>query len=711
MNASERTYQLMNLDCANCARKFEENLLKLDSVSQASVNFAATKVRISGTASIEEIEQAGAFDNIKVARPDQTTSSQPIIFKKENLPAFLAALIMVLTFVLGYFNPGQKDLIEYGYILAIVVGGWDLFRTGLRNLFQLEFDMNTLMTVAIIGAVSIHQWAEGAMVVVLFAISEALESYSTDKARHSLASLISLAPNQAWVIEGDQEIVKDVSQIQLNQIIRIKPGDRVALDGEVIKGSTSINQATITGESMPVVKELGDTVYAGTFNEEGVIDVCVTKLAEDTTLAHIINLVEEAQEEKAGVQSVIDRFAKYYTPAIMVIAALVMLIPPLFFNLSWSHWFYQGLAVLIIGCPCALVISTPVAILTAIGTAAKEGILIKGGRHLENLAKIRTIAFDKTGTLTQGQTQLNQTIALVDQPRYEILIALESRANHPLAKAIVEGLSNKLDNKKMVDLEAFQSITGKGLKGIYQGKTYYVGQPILWQNHLDSIDKRISEQLTELQEEGQTVVLFGNLQEIQLILAVADQVRDQAAESIGYLNDLGLTSWMLTGDNLATAQAMGQLVGIEEIKASLLPEDKLAVIRQLGSQAPIAMVGDGVNDAPALAAANIGIAMGGTGTDTALETADIVLMSDNLLQVPATVKLSQRTLRIIKENIIFSLGLKLIALLLVIPGWLTLWLAVFADIGATLLVTLNSMRLLKSSVYHSSTKNAKMNKI
>lgn len=700
MNQSSRVYKLSNLDCANCARKFEENLLKLDNVSEAKVNFAAAKLRISGPVTVKEIEEAGAFDHIKVVQDQQYSEpSQSLIFKKENLPALVAALIMMVTFLLVYLLPAMQPYSYLGYILAILVGGWDLFRTGLRNLFHLEFDMNTLMTVAIIGAALINQWAEGAMVVVLFAISEALESYATDKARHSLASLISLAPTQALVVEGQQETLKEVSDIEIGQIIRIKPGDRVALDGQVVQGSTSINQATITGESMPVFKQVGDQVYAGTFNKEGMIDVQVSKLAEDTTLAHIINLVEEAQEEKASVQSFIDRFAKYYTPMIMAIAVLVMLVPPLLFHGSWQTWFYQGLAVLIIGCPCALVISTPVAIITAIGTAAKEGILIKGGRHLENLAKIKTMAFDKTGTLTQGQTQLSQSVALVGNPRYDILLAMEFQANHPLAQAIITGLDQFRTGESLPALEDFHSLTGKGLRAEYQGVQYYVGQPRLWQEVLGDLGEDLMDRIKKLQAQGQTVVLFGSQDEIQLILAIADEIRPQARQAIEALSHLGLNSWMLTGDNQATAQAIGQKVGIKQIRDSLLPQDKLDLIRQLAKQAPIAMVGDGVNDAPALAAADIGLAMGGTGTDTALETADIVLMSDNLWQVPATVKLSQRTLRIIKENVVFALGLKLIALLLVIPGWLTLWLAVFSDIGATLLVTLNSMRLLKNNMY------------
>jgi Zn2+/Cd2+-exporting ATPase len=473
------------------------------------------------------------------------------------------------------------------------------------------------------------------------------------------------------------------------------------MDGTVVKGLSSVNQAAITGESVPVSKTIDDEVFAGTLNEEGLLEVKVTKHVDDTTIAKIIHLVEEAQAERAPSQAFVDRFAKYYTPVIILISLLVAVLPPLLFDGDWSKWIYQGLAVLVVGCPCALVISTPVSIVTAIGNAARNGVLIKGGIHLEEMGAIRAIAFDKTGTLTEGIPVVTDYLPEANSNPNELLsiiAALENGSQHPLASAIMKKAEQENLPYQDQVIEDFSSITGKGIKGMVNGKMYYVGSPNLFDEILSNgIPLKIKTTISDLQNHGKTVMVAGTATEILGLLAVADEVRENSKSVIQKLHALGIQKTiMLTGDNSGTANAIGKQVGVSDIQADLLPQDKLTFIKELRKRYDrVAMVGDGVNDAPALAASTVGIAMGGAGTDTALETADIALMADDLGKLPFTLKLSRKALFIIKQNITFSLGIKLIALLLVIPGWLTLWIAIFADMGATLIVTFNGLRPLR----------------
>lgn len=601
----------------------------------------------------------------------------------------------------GQLNGEENITSVIAYAASIIIGGYRLFSTGLKNLVRLEFDMRTLMTIAVIGAAFIGEWGEGATVVILFAISEALETYSMDKARQSIRSLMDIAPKEALIRRGNQEFMVEVDDIRIGDIMIVKPGQKIAMDGSVVKGLSSVNQATITGESVPVSKTVDDEVFAGTLNEEGLLEVKVTKHVDDTTIAKIIHLVEEAQAERAPSQAFVDRFAKYYTPIIILIALGVAVLPPLLFDADWSKWVYQGLAVLVVGCPCALVISTPVSIVTAIGNAARNGVLIKGGIHLEEMGALKAIAFDKTGTLTKGipvvtdylpQSNINSNELLC------IIAALENGSQHPLASAILKKAEDEHLSYQSVSIEDFISITGKGIKGNVNGKTYYVGSPNLFEEILvGGIPSVLKETVSELQTHGKTVMVAGTSTEVLALVAVADELRENSSKVIEKLHSLGVQKTiMLTGDNAGTANAIGKQVRVSDIQAELLPQDKLAYIKELRNKYDrVAMVGDGVNDAPALAASTVGIAMGGAGTDTALETADIALMADDLGKLPFTLKLSRKALSIIKQNITFSLGIKIIALLLVIPGWLTLWIAIFADMGATLIVTLNGLRLLR----------------
>ena len=603
----------------------------------------------------------------------------------------------MISWILGKQYGEEHIFPIIGYGAAIVIGGYTLFIKGLKNLSRLKFDMNTLMTIAIIGAALIGEWGEGATVVILFAISEALERYSMDKARQSIESLVDIAPKEALIRRGNEEMLITVEDIVVGDIMIVKPGQKLAMDGSVVKGTSTLNQAAITGESVPVMKTVDDEVFAGTLNEEGLLEVQVTKKVEDTTLSKIIHLVEEAQAERAPSQAFVDKFAKYYTPAIVLLALFIAVVPPLFGGV-WNEWIYQGLAVLVVGCPCALVVSTPVAVVTAIGNAAKNGVLIKGGIYLEETGHLKTIAFDKTGTLTKGVPAVTDILTFGREQNELLLItaAIEKGSQHPLASAITRKAEESGLKFNDVSIEEFHSITGKGVKAKVNNQMYYVGSPNFFEELHGSIPKGRKEKITELQIQGKTVMVVGTEKEILLFIAVADEMRESSKEVISKLNNMGIETVMLTGDNERTAAAIGKRVGVSDIRADLLPEDKLNFIKELRRKyQSVAMVGDGVNDAPALAASTVGVAMGGAGTDTALETADIALMSDDLSKLPYTINLSRRALMIIKQNITFSLAIKLVALLLVVPGWLTLWIAIFADMGATLIVTLNSLRLLK----------------
>lgn len=701
MSEKKQVYRVEGLSCTNCAAKFEKNVSQIPKVTDAKVNFGAGKISIEGEATIAEIEAAGAFENLKVQSEHDTEprieTKEPFVKRNWNL---LVSLFLIILALGSQVVNGEDALLTEGlFILAIIIGGFSLFKEGFSDLLKLNFSMESLMTIAIIGAAIIGEWTEGSIVVILFAISEALERFSMDKARQSIRSLMDIAPKEALIRRNNVEQMINVSKIEVGDIMIIKPGQKIAMDGQVIKGHSSVNQAAITGESVPIEKNINDDIFAGTINEEGALEVKVTKHVNDTTIAKIIHLVEEAQGERAPAQAFVDKFAKYYTPTIMVIAALIVIVPPLFFNGDWNTWLYQGLSLLVVGCPCSLVISTPVSIVSAIGNSAKNGVLVKGGIYLEEIGGLKAIAFDKTGTLTKGTPTVTDftTVDSKDEEKYfSIITALESYSQHPLASAILKEADNRAISYKSVVVDEFTSITGKGIQGNIEGITYLVGSPKLFESILTD-NSKIIENYQRLQQQGKTAMLLGTDKQILAVIAVADELRESSKAVIEKLHDLGIEhTIMLTGDNATTAQSIGKQTGVTEIKGDLMSQDKLDYIKSLKeTYGKVAMVGDGINDAPALAASTVGIAMGGAGTDTALETADVALMGDDLQKLPFIVKLSRQTLRIIKQNITFSLGIKLLALLLVVPGWLTLWIAILADMGATILVTLNGLRLMK----------------
>ena len=698
---TEKTNRIEGLSSKNCAGKYEKNVKQLPGVTSATVNFGASKISVEGQTTIEELEEAGAFENL-IIRDDQENDEQvrsKESFIKRNI-ALIISLGFILVAVISQLSLGEDHLLTKAlYILAIIIGGFDLFKEGFSDLIKLDFSMESLMTIAIIGAAFIGEWAEGSIVVILFAISEALERFSMDKARQSIRSLMDIAPKEALIRRNNVEQLVSVDKIDIDDIMIIKPGQKIAMDGLVINGHSSVNQAAITGESVPVEKQLDDEVFAGTLNEEGVLEVKVTKKVTDTTIAKIIHLVEEAQGERAPAQAFVDKFAKYYTPFIIIMALLIVVVPPLFFGGDWNKWLYQGLSILVVGCPCSLVISTPVSIVSAIGNAAKNGVLVKGGVYLEEIGHLRAIAFDKTGTLTKGKPVVTDFIATsseTDINYLSIISSLESLSQHPLASAILNEADKTNVDYKSIQIEDFQSITGKGLTGIHQNIRYYIGSPKLFSASVIE-ETAVKVQYRQFQEQGKTAMYFGTDEQILGVIAVADEVRDSSAAVISELHKLSIEhTIMLTGDNTKTAESIGKQLGVTEIKGDLMPQEKLDSIKALRTTYnKVAMVGDGINDAPALAASTVGIAMGGAGTDTALETADVALMGDDLQKLPFIVRLSRQTLKVIKQNITFSLGIKLLALLLVIPGWLTLWIAIVADMGATLLVTLNGLRLMK----------------
>ncbi|MGG4306393.1 cation-translocating P-type ATPase [Bacillus wiedmannii] len=692
---SVQTYVVDGMDCGACALTIEKHLQNVSGVEEVRVNFATGKMHIRHDRDVDdiikEVSNAGFGASLAGAR----RGSAPVQ-KAKNTTLILSGLFLALGFG-GSFTNISPLLITLLYAASIGIGGYKPAKSAFYAIRSKSLDMNVLMISAAIGAVLIGQWLEGATVVWLFALGATLQNKSIERTRESIRGLIDLAPSEAWIKVGTELIKKSVDDIAVHTTIVVKPGEKIPLDGTVTGGTSTVNQAPITGESIPIDKQIGDSVYAGTINEEGSLEITVTKLVEDTTLSRIIHLVEEAQEKKAPTEAFVDRFAKIYTPIVFVLAIGVMIIPPLLGMGEWMEWIYKGLELLVVACPCALVISTPVAIVSAIGNAARNGVLIKGGTALEIAGALNAIAFDKTGTLTEGKPKVMHVRSLdcTEDELLSIAATIEEYSNHPIAKAITTYV--KEHQTSLQSGTDFRAIVGKGAQVTIDGKTYYAGNKALYEDFGVSL-QMWNEPIEEMQRIGQTVILVGTNKVILGMISVADSIRSTTYETIQELKRAGIQETvMLTGDNEGTAEHIAQKAKVDRYFANLLPEDKVHAVKQLQSEGKaVAMIGDGINDAPALATANLGIAMGGAGTDTAMETADIVLMADNLEKLPFTMKLSRKALYIIKQNIWFSLIIKFIALAFIFPGWLTLWMAVLSDTGAALIVILNSMRLLRN---------------
>lgn len=695
VNSTE--YRIQGMDCPSCAVTIEKSLKKLKGVQSVEVHFSTSKLNIAATAEpnliMREVRRVG-FD-ISPIDEEQEIANEPS-FWKSWLPTFLSGGLLVAAFVCTWLSVLPMISIVL-YAAVLIICGYKPLKSAFFAVQSRSLDMNVLMSVAAIGAVWIGEWGEGATVVFLFALGNTLQQKSLERTRYSVKGLLNLAPASVWMMQQGKMVQCPVEDIQIGETIIVRAGDKIPLDGIVIDGHSHVNQAPITGESQPVTKTNGDIVYAGTLNEEGLLTIQVTTTVKDTVVARMIHMVEEAQANKSPMQAFVDRFATIYTPIVFGIAIIVSILPPLLFNGDWSAWFYRGLELLVIACPCALVISTPVAIVSAIGIAAKKGVLIKGGSALEAIAGLQMIALDKTGTLTEGKPHVVGTypIEATEAELWSIASSIEQQSSHPIALAITAYANQHAIPQ--LPVTSVQTIAGKGVQASIDNQNYYIGH-IGWLEEIGAPVAKVKEHMDKLHNEGVSIMVIGSVKRIVGIITVADQVRSTASETLQQLKIAGVESTvMLTGDHQRIAHQVAQVTGVDQYFAHLLPEDKMNRIKEWQQQGKkVGMVGDGINDAPALATADVGIAMGGAGTDTAIETADIVLMADHLEQLPYAITLSRQTLRIIKQNIWFSIMIKCIALIFIFPGWLTLWVAVLSDTGAALLVILNSLRLLKS---------------
>ena len=621
-----------------------------------------------------------------------------------GLPRLIAALVLAgVAEGLSFLAPAGPWWTAAGMAIAlaaILLAGLDVYQKGVSALLRRRLNINALMTVAVTGAFLIGQWPEAAMVMALYAIAELIEALAVDRARNAIAGLMALTPESAEVRQTDGAGWQSMAlaDVPLGATVRVKPGGRIPLDGRITAGASAVNQAAVTGESLPVDKTAGDAVFGGTINETGELELQVTAVASNSTLARIIQAVEQAQGSRAPTQTFIDRFAAVYTPTIFILALAVALLTPLLLGWSWLAALYKALVLLVIACPCALVVSTPVTVVSGLTTAARRGILIKGGSFLEDARLLKAVALDKTGTLTQGRPALvdSQLWGLADQATVQrIALSLAARSDHPVSKAIAQGLQQG-SAPALASVTEFVALPGRGVQAMVDGQRYVLGNHRLIEER-EQCTPALEAALALHEAQGRTLTLLAGAQGVLGLFAVADTIRETSRQAIAELKALGVTPVMLTGDNTATAQAVAAHAGIDDARGSLLPEDKLAAIRQMQSHyGRTGMTGDGINDAPALAQADIGFAMGGTGTDIAMETADVVIMNDDLRRLAETVRLSRRTHAVLWQNITLALGIKAVFFVLAVFGDATMWMAVFADMGASLLVVANGLRLLRS---------------
>lgn len=683
--------------CAEEVRQIEDKLGRLPGITNLGFDLMNRRLKVEGAITSREIQRA--IKEIGMTALPEGEERRELSFWERRgrlVVTVISGIFLALGVALEWSGEGEYTTAPL-LAISIIAGGWFIAPRGLRAARNLALDMNFLMTIAAIGAAAIGEWGEGASAMFLFAVAQLLESYSMDRARNAIKALMDLSPTEASVKRRGREETVPVAEVRVNEIIVIRPGQKIPLDGTVLTGRSAVNQAPITGESIPVDKEPGAEVFAGSINEQGALEVRVTKLVEDTTLARIVHAVEEAQSSRAPSQTFVDKFSRIYTPAVVAVAVLVIIIPPLLGLGSFGEWFYRALAMLVIACPCALVISTPVSIVSGLAGAARGGVLIKGGAHLENAGAVTIVAFDKTGTLTKGKPAVTDVVSLDGISEIELLriaAAVEQGSEHPLARAV---LAKAKERKIELPVSSeFESIIGRGARAVVEGKTIFLGNERLCREQ--NIRAGQSEELLRrFEREGKTGILVMTETEPLGVIAIADEARPEARRAIESLKASGIRKiLMLTGDNKGTARAVAEQLGIDEYQAELLPDDKVRVVRELEEKGHrVAFVGDGVNDAPALATATVGLAMGAAGTDVALETADIALMSDDLTRLGFAIRLSRKTLSIIKQNIWFSIGIKAVFLVLAFFGYATLWMAVASDMGASLLVIINGLRALK----------------
>jgi Cd2+/Zn2+-exporting ATPase len=710
---TKKTYVVSGLTCNDCAERVHAAVSRVKDVSEVEVDAASGTLDV-WLATPEEADE-GIAQAVRDAGYEVVTHRRPekrfvwgfaryVLTHREPALAAAAGLLVLLGLLFALL--GAHSVAPIGFFAAaILVGGAPVARHAFQELFRARsLGINTLMVIAVIGAAFIGEWAEAAIVVVLFSLGEALEGYAAEQARGALESLLELAPPVALkLVNGEEAREVGVEQLDVGDRVLVRPGDRVSVDGIVRKGRSAVDQAPITGESLPVEKDAGDEVFAGTINTFGALEVEVTRLAEDNTLSRMVALVREAQARQAPVQRFVDRFARVYTPAVTLVALLVATVPPLLFGQPfWGDhgWLMRALQMLVIACPCALVISTPVSLVSAMTNAASRGVLIKGGRYLDALSRVRAFAFDKTGTLTEGRPVATDVVGVctcgecLENCGLEHAAALESQSSHPLARALLAEAEARL-----VDIPPAEDVvilSGRGMEGRVYGREVTVASHAHFDEYFPH-SPHVCRQADDLAAEGKTVVMVRHDEEVCMLIGVADAPRDSSRAALEKLKARGLYTMMLTGDGEPVAREIGRQVGVDEVHAELLPEEKVALLAELSEEyGMVAMVGDGVNDAPALARADVGIAMGGAGSAQAMETADIVLMGDDLSQLPFIVALSHRTHRTIMANIFLALAVKAIVFGLAAAGLATLWMAIVADVGASLAVILNGMRMRRA---------------
>lgn len=636
--------------------------------------------------------EAQVVDTAEVASP----SAAPVTTPTNWWPLGISLVTASAAEAVYWLHNGNHWSVVVLALVAVFTGGLSTYKKGWIALKNRNLNMNALMSIAVTGAMLIGHWPEAAMVMVLFALAEVIEAKSLDRARNAIRGLLDLTPEQATVQQADgtwREV--GAKQITIGARVRVKPGERIALDGEVLEGRSAVNQAPITGESLLVEKSPGDSVFAGTINESGSFEYRVTALANNSTLARIIHAVEAAQGSRAPTQRFVDQFARWYTPVVFGVAIAVALLPPLFMGAAWLDWIYRALVLLVVACPCALVISTPVSIVSGLAAAARHGILIKGGVYLEEGRKLRWLALDKTGTITHGKPAQTDFVtwgnALASDSR-SIAASLAARSDHPVSKAVAQAAQT--DGVALLDVAEFNALPGRGVQGQINGATYHLGNHRMLEE-LGQCTPELEQRIAALETAGKTVVMLVGAKGVHGLFAVADTIKDSSKRAIAELHALGINTVMLTGDNPHTAQAIAAQAGIDRAQGNQLPDDKLREVEQLSRNGKVGMVGDGINDAPALARADIGFAMGAAGTDTAIETADVALMDDDLRKIPTFVRLSRATAQVLMQNIVLALGIKAVFLVLTFTGHATMWMAVFADMGASLLVVGNGLRLLR----------------
>jgi Zn2+/Cd2+-exporting ATPase len=718
------TFKVEGMDCASCVKSVEGAVCRLPGVTDYKLNHMTEKLELTynpQSVNYQDVAKkieplgykvkvlSGGMSSIqapaittpkaegKTSKTDdhdhdhteEFAQGVPWYRTRQGKPVVLSGILLVLAFVFSYIAPAFA---QYGYIAATLIGGWQFAVKAYRSTrVGNPWTINTLMTVAALGAIFIGEAAEAAVVVFLFAVGEMLEGVAAGRARAGIRSLAALAPKTAFLFEnnGTREVPAD--SLNVGQLVLIQPGGRVPADGTIIEGQSALDDSPVTGESVPVNKKEGDTVYAGSINTDNVLKIRVDKEASDNTIARIIKMVEEAQENKAPTERFIDRFSRYYTPGVMLVSLLVIVIPPLLFGGAWQEWIYKGLALLLIGCPCALLISVPAAVTSGISAGARRGLLLKGGAALETIGSVKTIAFDKTGTLTEGKPKVTDVIPL-EVSETELLAkaaAVEQGSSHPLAKAIIDKAK---ESQVTVPASSDQkAVQGKAATATIDGREHAVGSP-RYAAEFSPLSADVQKQIEGLEDQGKTVVVLLDGKTSLGLIAIRDEARTDARQALSELKNLGIQGVMLTGDNARTGKAIADSLGLD-VKADLLPQDKLRIIGEMKQASKVAMIGDGINDAPALAQADVGIAMGG-GTDVALETADAALLRNSVTGVTDLVKLSRATMSNIKQNITVALGLKVVFLITTLFGWTNLWMAILADTGATVLVTANALRLL-----------------